>query len=146
MKATTGVDIAKEARELLPPDVRADGFSNTAYNLGVDFKHIQAYSVLAGIIIERLDVPKFVKRFSNRRKFTDKYKLKFPLLSDADGKMLEKYDAWGEKNMYGKKSMGIIRSTVLIGPDGKVIKHWPKVKVKGHVDEVLEALDEARSR
>jgi len=78
-------------------------------------------------------------------KFGDKYKLNFPLLSDPDGKMLEKYDAWGEKNMYGKKSMGIIRSTVLIGPDGKVIKHFPKVKVNGHVDEVLEALDEARS-
>jgi len=78
-------------------------------------------------------------------KFADKYSLKFPLLTDADGKMLEKYDAWGEKNMYGKKSMGIIRSTVLIGPDGKVIKHWPKVRVKGHVEEVLAALDEARS-
>jgi peroxiredoxin Q/BCP len=78
-------------------------------------------------------------------KFADKYDLKFPLLSDPDGKMLEKYDAWGEKNMYGKKSMGIIRSTVLIGPDGKVIKHFPKVKVKGHVDAVIAALNEARS-
>lgn len=78
-------------------------------------------------------------------RFADKFKLKFPLLSDADGKMLEKYGAWGEKNMYGKKSMGIIRSTVLIGPDGKVIKHFPKVRVKGHVEAVLEALDEARS-
>ena len=78
-------------------------------------------------------------------KFADKYKLKFALLSDPDGKMLEKYGAWGEKNMYGKKSMGIIRSTVLIGPDGKVIKHFPKVKVKGHVDAVIEALSEARS-
>lgn len=78
-------------------------------------------------------------------KFADKYKLKFPLLSDPDGKMIEKYGAWGEKNMYGKKSMGIIRSTVLIGPDGRVIKHFPKVRVKGHVDEVLEALDGARN-
>ena len=78
-------------------------------------------------------------------KFADQYELKFPLLSDPDGKMLEKYGAWGEKNMYGKKSMGIIRSTVLIGPDGKVIKHFPKVKVKGHVEAVMDALDEARS-
>ena len=77
-------------------------------------------------------------------KFADKYDLDFPLLSDPDGKMLEKYGAWGEKNMYGKKSMGIIRSTVLIGPDSKVIKHFPKVRVKGHVDAVLAALDEAR--
>lgn len=77
-------------------------------------------------------------------KFADKFKLKFPLLSDADGTMLEKYGAWGEKNMYGKKSMGVIRSTVLIGPDGKVIKHFPKVNVKGHVEAVIEALNEAR--
>ena len=78
-------------------------------------------------------------------KFADKFDLKFPLLSDPDGSMLEKYGAWGEKNMYGKKSMGIIRSTVLIGPDGKVIKHFPKVKVNGHVEAVMKALDEARS-
>ena len=78
-------------------------------------------------------------------KFADKYELKFPLLSDPDGTMLEKYGAWGEKNMYGKKSMGIIRSTVLIGPDGKVLKHFPKVNVKGHVEAVIEALNEART-
>ena len=78
-------------------------------------------------------------------KFADKFDLKFPLLSDPDGTMLEKYGAWGEKNMYGKKSMGIIRSTVLIGPDGKVIKHFPKVTVNGHVEAVMKALDEARS-
>jgi thioredoxin-dependent peroxiredoxin len=77
-------------------------------------------------------------------KFRDKHGLNFPLLSDPDGKMLEKYGAWGEKNMYGKKSMGIIRSTVLIDPDGKVRKVWPRVKVKGHVDDVLDALDAAR--
>jgi len=76
--------------------------------------------------------------------FADKYKLKFPLLSDPDGKMLEKYGAWGEKNMYGKKSMGIIRSTVLIAPDATVIKHFPRVKVAGHVEAVIEALDRAR--
>jgi thioredoxin-dependent peroxiredoxin len=77
-------------------------------------------------------------------KFADKYKLKFPLLSDPDGKVLEKYGAWGEKNMYGKKSMGIIRSTVLIGPDGTIVKHFPKVKVSGHVEAVIEAIDQAR--
>ncbi len=70
-------------------------------------------------------------------KFRDKYKLDFPLLSDPDGKVLEAYGAWGDKNMYGKKMKGIIRSTVLIGTDGKVVKHWPKVSVKGHVDAVV---------
>jgi peroxiredoxin Q/BCP len=73
-------------------------------------------------------------------KFRDKYSLNFALLSDPDGKVLEKYGAWGEKVMYGKKMMGIIRSTVVIGPDGKIRKLFPKVKVDGHADEVLAAL------
>src|SRR5258706_11174997 len=69
-------------------------------------------------------------------KFRDKYTLNFPLLSDPEGGVLEKYGAWGEKVLYGKKSMGIIRSTVVIGPDGKIKKHFPKVKVDGHAEEV----------
>src|SRR6185312_12619935 len=73
-------------------------------------------------------------------KFRDKYDLNFPLLTDADGKVMEAYGAWGDKVMYGKKMKGIIRSTVVIGKDGKVAKHWPKVSVKGHVDEVVEAV------
>ena len=73
-------------------------------------------------------------------KFRDKYKLSFPLLTDPDGKTMEAYGAWGEKVMYGKKMQGIIRSTVLIGADGKVLKHWPKVSVKGHVDDVVASV------
>ncbi|MEM9194336.1 MAG: thioredoxin-dependent thiol peroxidase [Myxococcota bacterium] len=78
-------------------------------------------------------------------KFIDKYDLNFPLLTDKDGKVLEKFGAWGEKNMYGKKSMGIIRTTVIIDPKGKVRKIFSKVRVKGHVDKVLEALDELQA-
>ena len=70
-------------------------------------------------------------------KFRDKYKLNFPLLSDPTGKMLEAYGAWGDKVLYGKKSKGIIRSTVLIDGDGKVAHVWPKVSVKGNVDQVI---------
>jgi peroxiredoxin Q/BCP len=73
-------------------------------------------------------------------KFRDKHDLNFPLLSDPDGEVLEKYGAWGEKVMYGKKMMGIIRSTFVIGPDGKIKKIFPKVKVNGHAEEVLAAL------
>lgn len=73
-------------------------------------------------------------------KFRDKYELTFPLLSDGDGKVLEAYGAWGDKMMYGKKMKGIIRSTVLIDKAGKVAHHWPKVSVKGHVTEVVEAV------
>lgn len=73
-------------------------------------------------------------------KFIEKYKLPFTLLADTEHAVAEKYGAWGEKNNYGKKSMGIVRSTFLIGPDGKVAKVWPKVKPEGHGEEVLEAL------
>lgn len=73
-------------------------------------------------------------------KFRDKYELNFPLLSDETGTVIEAYGAWGEKNLYGKKSMGILRTTVIIGKDGLVKKVFPKVKVDGHVDAVLAAL------
>ena len=72
VRAATGVDIAGEARELLPPDLRADGFSNTAYNLNVDLKHVNAYAQLADIIVKRMDAQKFAARFSGKRRFTDK--------------------------------------------------------------------------
>lgn len=75
-------------------------------------------------------------------KFRDKYKLNFPLLVDKDHKVAEKYGAWREKNMYGKKSMGIQRSTYLIDADGKIAKLWKRVKVDGHDEQVLEALKE----
>jgi len=73
-------------------------------------------------------------------RFRDKYGLNFPLLSDPEGKVTQAYGAWGEKNMYGKKSMGIIRTTVVIDAEGKVAKIFPKVKVAGHAEEVLAAL------
>jgi peroxiredoxin Q/BCP len=75
-------------------------------------------------------------------KFADKLGLAFPLLSDPDGEVIEKYGAWGEKNMYGRVSMGIIRTTVVIGKDGHVAKVFPKVRVKGHVARVLAVVRE----
>ncbi len=75
-------------------------------------------------------------------KFRDKYHLNFPLLSDPQHRVAEKYGAWREKNMYGKKTMGIQRSTYLIGPDGKIAKVWKRVRVDGHDRQVLEALAE----
>jgi peroxiredoxin Q/BCP len=77
---------------------------------------------------------------ASHEKFRDKLGLGFPLLSDPDGGVLEAYGAWGDKVMYGKKLKGIIRSTVLIGKDGKVKQHWPKVSVKGHVAAVIDAV------
>lgn len=75
-------------------------------------------------------------------KFRDKYSLNFPLLADPDHKIAEKYGAWREKNMYGKKSMGIQRSTFVIDAAGKVAKVWKRVKVDGHDQQVLDALAE----
>jgi len=72
--------------------------------------------------------------------FRDKYSLNFPLLADTDHKIADAYGAWREKNMYGKKSMGIQRSTFLIDAAGKVRKVWKKVSVDGHDEEVLKAL------
>ena len=75
-------------------------------------------------------------------KFIKKHELPFPLLVDADHAVCEKYGVWVEKSMYGKTSMGVQRATLLIDKAGKVAAAWPKVRVKGHVDAVLEAVDE----
>ncbi len=77
-------------------------------------------------------------------KFARKYKLPFTLLSDPDKKVMTRYGAFGEKMMYGKKVEGVIRSTVWVGPNGKVKKHWAKVaKAADHPQKVLDALEEA---
>jgi peroxiredoxin Q/BCP len=73
-------------------------------------------------------------------KFKAKYELGFDLLSDEEKGMLESYGVWVEKSMYGKKYMGVERTTVLIDAEGKVAKLWPKVKVPGHAEEVLAAV------
>ncbi len=79
---------------------------------------------------------------ASHEKFRDKYDLNFLLLADPGHKMAEKYGAWREKNMYGKKKMGIQRSTYLIDADGKVAKLWKSVKVDGHDEHVLKAIAE----
>ena len=77
---------------------------------------------------------------ASKAKFAKKYGLAFPLLADADHAIAEKYGVWQEKSNYGRKYMGIARTTYLIGPDGKVRKRWDRVKVDGHAEEVLAAL------
>jgi peroxiredoxin Q/BCP len=77
--------------------------------------------------------------------FIDKYKLPFTLLSDPSRKVMTRYGAFGEKVLYGKKKMGVIRSTVWVGPDGKVRRHWKRVaKAETHPEQVLKALREAK--
>ena len=76
----------------------------------------------------------------SQAKFKEKQKLNFPLLSDPDFSVIEAYDARRMKSFLGKSYLGIVRSTVLIGPDGKVEKIWPAAKAKGHAAEIVEAL------
>lgn len=72
--------------------------------------------------------------------FSTQYSVSFPLLCDEEKKILKSYGVWKEKSLYGRKFMGIERTTVIIDKDGKIKKVFPKVKVKGHIDEVLQAL------
>lgn len=73
-------------------------------------------------------------------KFVEKQDLPFALISDEDGTLCEDFGVWQEKSMYGKKFMGIVRATFVVDAKGVIRAVWPKVKVKGHVDEVLEAV------
>jgi peroxiredoxin Q/BCP len=76
----------------------------------------------------------------SKAKFAAKHGLTFPLLADADHAVAEKYGVWQQKSRYGRKYMGIVRTTYLVDADGKVTRRWDNVKVAGHADEVLEAV------
>ncbi len=82
----------------------------------------------------------------SHRRFIAKHGLKLRLLSDPAHEVMARYGAWGEKTMYGRTSEGVIRSTVLIDPEGKVARHWPRVKAAGHAAAVREALAALRSQ
>ncbi|MFK7876762.1 MAG: peroxiredoxin [Paracoccaceae bacterium] len=80
---------------------------------------------------------------ASHAKFANKHDITVPLLSDEHGQTCEEYQVWMEKNMYGKKFMGIERATFLIDSDGRIVKTWRKVKVPGHVEDVLAAVKAA---
>ena len=77
---------------------------------------------------------------ASKARFAKKYDVTFPLLADEDHAVAEKYGVWQQKSLYGRKFMGNVRTTYLIGPDGKVAKRWDNVKVDGHAEAVLEAV------
>jgi len=95
-----------------------------------------AETVVLGISTDSVD---------SHRKFVEKFELPFILLSDESHEVAEKYGVWVEKNNYGKKYMGLQRATFLISKFGKIAAVWPKVKVEGHVEEVIEALSELKN-
>lgn len=103
------------------------------------FRDMQQKLKKAGAVV--LGVSK--DNIASHEKFIEKFKLPFTLLSDPDTKVMKAYGAWGEKQMYGKTVEGTIRSTVVIGPDSKVVKHWETVRnAEAHPDEVLNFLSE----
>ncbi len=77
---------------------------------------------------------------ASKAKFAAKFDVTFPLLADADHEVADTYGAWQERSMYGRKFMGVARTTYLIGPDGRVARRWDKVKVDGHAEDVLDAV------
>ena len=78
---------------------------------------------------------------ASKARFAAKHDLTFPLLADADHAIAEKYGVWQKKSLYGRSFMGLVRTTYLVGGDGKVVKRWDNVKVDGHAEAVLAAVD-----
>lgn len=113
------------------PKDNTSGCTQEACDFRDNIARITNYATLIGIS------PDSIKSHKN---FKQKQGLNFILLSDSEHKLSEAFGVWIEKSMYGRKYMGIDRSTFIISPDGKIEKEWRKVKVKGHVDEIVEFL------
>ncbi len=113
------------------PKDNTSGCTQEACNFRDNINRITSYAEVVGVS------PDSIKSHLN---FRDKQDLNFILLSDDEHKLAEAFQVWKEKTMYGKKYMGIERSTFVISPDGEIEKEWRKVKVNGHVDEVINYL------
>ena len=101
----------------------------------IDFTRLKSKFAIAGTAVLGVSADPL----KAQEAFRNKHQLAVPLISDERHEMLESYGAWGEKSLYGRKFMGIIRTTVLIGSDGRVARIWRNVRVDGHADQVLEA-------
>ena len=113
------------------PKDNTSGCTQEACDFRDNINHLTSYATLIGVS------PDSVK---SHKSFKEKQSLNFILLSDPEHKLAEEFEVWKEKSMYGRKYMGIERSTFILDKNGKIEKEWRKVKVKGHVDEVIEYL------
>ena len=113
------------------PKDNTSGCTQEACDFRDNINRLTSYATVIGIS------PDSIK---SHKSFKEKHSLNFILLSDPEHKLAEKFEVWREKSMYGRKYMGIERSTFIIDKNGKIEKEWRKVKVKGHVDEVIEYL------
>lgn len=114
------------------PRDNTPGCTQEACEFMENYNRVSGRALVVGVSRDGLD---------SHKKFREKYGLNFVLLSDPDHKVMDAYGAWGEKALYGRRSIGPIRSTFIIGGDSKIRKMWPHAGVKGHVDEVLAALE-----
>lgn len=114
------------------PKDNTSGCTQEACDFRDNFNRISQKAIVIGVS------PDSIK---SHLKFKENHSINFILLSDPEHKLSEVFGAWGEKSMYGRKYFGIIRSTFIIDEKGNISKEWRKVKVKGHVDEVLAALE-----
>lgn len=114
------------------PKDNTPGCTQEACDFRDNYNRLTSKAVVIGVSADSI---------ASHKKFQEKQSLNFILLSDPDHNLLEQFEAWGEKKMYGKLFMGIIRSTFIIDKEGIVRKSWKNVKVKGHVDEILKELE-----
>ena len=128
-------DLLKEGKYLVLyfyPKDNTPGCTTEACDFRDNLNRIGNKAVVAGVSPDSIE---------SHKKFKEKYNLNFYLLSDSEKKVLQAYDAYGEKKMYGKTTVGVIRSTYIISPDGIIVKKWRNVKAKGHVDKVIQELE-----
>lgn len=111
------------------PKDNTSGCTQEACDFRDNFNRLTSKAVVIGVSPDSIE---------SHKKFQKKQELNFILLSDTEHKLAEQFGVWAEKSMYGKKYMGIVRSTFYINKDGKIEKEWRKVSVTGHVDEVLD--------
>ena len=114
------------------PKDNTSGCTQEACDFRDNINRLTSYATVIGVS------PDSIK---SHQSFKEKQSLNFILLSDPEHKLAEEFEVWKEKSMYGRKYMGIERSTFIIDKNGKIEKEWRKVKVKGHVDEVIEYLN-----
>ncbi|MEZ0323575.1 MAG: peroxiredoxin [Hydrogenothermaceae bacterium] len=109
------------------------GCTTEACDFRDNLNRLKDFAIVVGVSPDSIE---------SHKKFKEKYNLNFILASDQNLEVLKAYDAYGEKNMYGKKTMGVIRSTYIIAPDGTIKKHWKNVKAKGHVEQIIKFYEE----
>ncbi|NPA57720.1 MAG: peroxiredoxin [Aquificae bacterium] len=128
-------DLLKEGRYVILyfyPKDNTPGCTTEACDFKDNLNVLKDRAVVVGVSPDSIN---------SHKKFREKYDLNFYLLSDTDKKVMEQYDAFGEKKMYGKTTKGVIRSTYIISPDGTIVKKWRNVKAKGHVAKVVEQME-----